>query len=108
MEDKKLVVLDGGKKEPSGSESELNDLLSVGVWILIPYGFQRQEFCVLEKRGDKVLLGMISWLVSGAIWFSLKELENMDGTILGKGKRRWWRMALPFIKDGIFPFNRHR
>lgn len=108
MEDKKLVVLDGGKKEPSGSESELKDLLSVGMWILIPFGYQRQEFCVLEKMGNKVLLGKKSWLVSGAIWFCIDELKKMDGTILGKGKCRWWRMALPFVKDGIFPFNRHR
>ena len=108
MEDKKLVVLDGGKKEPSCSESKLDDLLSVGVWILIPYGFQRQEFCVLEKMGDRVLLGKKSWLVSSAIWFSIAELEKENGTVLGKGRYRWWRMALPFIKDVIFPFSRHR
>lgn len=102
------VLLDGGKKEPTGNKSKLNDLLSVGVWILIPYGFQKQEFCVLKKLWMRLLLGNKKWLVSSAMWVPLGQLEAMDGTILGKGRYRWWRKALPFINDLILPYSAYR
>ena len=87
---------------------KLIDILSVGTWVLIPYGFEMSEFCVLDKTEKKVLLGEPSWCVSDAEWFSIDRLEQEDGTVLGRGEYRWWRLILPFINDVIFPYSKYR
>lgn len=94
-----------GQDERSVGQSELMDGLSVGMWILIPYGYSKRKFCVLERTVDKVLLGMSSWSVSSAIWMTVDELEKTDGNFLGKGKYRWWRKILPWPNDLIFPYS---
>ena len=90
------------------SNFNLSDRLSVGTWVLMPYGYDLHKFCVLERAGDKVLIGKPNWLVSSAIWFSIEYLEVQGGTILGDGKRRWWRVFLPFINELIFPYGRYK
>ena len=94
--------------ESGAKSANLDNLLTVGTWVLIPYGSGLKDFCVLDRAGDKVLMCRSSWLVSGAIWFTLKELEGLDGVILGHGILRWWRPLLPIINDIIFPFSSYR
>lgn len=85
-----------------------DEMLEPGTWVLIPFGENNLEFCVLERSSRRVLMGRSEWLVSDAMRFSLVVLRGMDVEILGKGKRRWWRCLLPFIGDVIFPYSRYR
>ena len=54
------IEIDGKK----AGEYWLKSRLSIGTWVLIPYGFHKREFCVLNKVGDKVLMGPSNWCVS--------------------------------------------
>ena len=105
---KEVVKVLQTPEKRADNKSKLNDGLSVGMWILIPYGYNKQKFCVLERTVDKVLLGMPSWCVSSAIWMSIDELEKTDGDFLGKGKYRWWRKILPWPNDLMFPYSANR
>ena len=96
------------KEEEINKATGLREVLSVGLWILMPYGFENRKFCILEKTETKVLMGMPGWCVSDAEWFSIADLEQKDGTILGKGRYRWWRLILPVINDMIFPYSANR
>lgn len=85
---------------------DLNKLLKKGTWILIPYGFCKKEFCVLDVKEDNFLLGRSAWCVSDAKWMSKKELDRQDGSITGHSRYRWWRIFIPFCKDLIFPYSK--
>lgn len=74
--------------------------LKEGMWILMPYGYQDLEFCILAVTDNRVLLGRSNWLVTDAIWFHIDKLEQIDGEFLGVGKKKWYR----FFSSLIFPY----
>jgi hypothetical protein len=84
----------------------MKDKLSVGTWVLMPYGYEHHVWYVYEVAGDMVLLGNRRWLVSGSKWFPVSYL-NENARILGKGKVRWWWFFLPW-RNLICPFTKYR
>ena len=80
--------------------------LTVGTWVLMQYGFYNHDFCVLEAKDDHVKMGKPSWCVDSAEWMTKKRVIERSALILGKGKKRWWRVLLWLIDDVIFPFSK--
>lgn len=85
----------------------MNDLLSVGDWRLMRYGFNNLEFYVLRIKGDMVQIGRKQWCVSSSEWMDKGEFLARSKP-LGRGKWRWWRMMLPWLNDFICPFTAYR
>lgn len=101
-------------KTPTCQRQQFFEELEVGDWINMQYGFDRQDWCVLEKGCSWVRLGKPSWLVSSAEIVTLDRLFESDRDMwfntggplyLGRGKKRWWWKFLPF-RDCVFPYSK--
>lgn len=80
--------------------------LEVGDWILMKYGFNPKEFCVIERCDEAVRLASRTWLVSSSIWLRKYDPYLENYVYLGKGKYRWWRLLCIGFTDFILPYSR--
>ena len=87
--------------------SNLN--LKIGEWLLMPFGFSKTEWVVLEINLDErvVRLGTRDWLVSSSKWFPIERIFKEEKH-LGQGDKRWWRFLVIGLKDFILPFGSYR
>ncbi len=79
--------------------------LVAGDWIELDYAGERNIFYVLHNHNTTdigyVRCSKKGWLVSGTQSFSYDMLKTKQLMYLGQGKKRWWRVLLPFINDLI-------
>jgi len=81
----------------------MSDILSVGDWRFMEFGFKTHEWYVYKITGNEVQIGNKSWLVSASMWVDKDDFIKKS-TFITRGKFRWWWLFLPFINDGICPF----
>lgn len=71
-----------------------------GDYFLMRYGRETREFYILQITNTDINATRRSWLVDPGIWISKQEFKDKC-EIIGRGRKRWWRCFLPFIKHFI-------